>query len=78
VSASIGALTVTAWAWVTVAAGVLAIAAGALTVGRSGDWPAMGRRYESGGSARRGPVTEASHSQATLWDRLDEGDDPTV
>jgi len=33
----------------------------------------MGRRYESTGSARRGPVTETS-----MWDRLDDGDDPTA
>jgi uncharacterized membrane protein (TIGR02234 family) len=63
----------TAWPWVTVVAGVVAIATGVFVAVASGGWPAMGRRYESAGSASRGPATETS-----IWDRLDEGDDPTV
>ena len=78
VSDSTGSLAVTAWAWVALVAGVLAVGAGAVTIVSSRTWPAMGRRYESGVAARRRPITEASRSQATLWDRLDEGDDPTV
>ena len=63
----------TAWPWIAVVAGLLAIATGVFAAVASGAWPAMGRRYESAGSARRGPVTETS-----MWDRLDEGDDPTA
>lgn len=63
----------TAWPWIALAAAVAAIGTGVFATIASAEWPAMGRRYESAGSARRGPVTEAS-----LWDRLDEGDDPTV
>jgi len=63
----------TAWPWIALVAGVVAIAAGVFAAVASGGWPAMGRRYEPAGSAKRGPVTETS-----IWDRLDEGDDPTA
>ena len=63
----------TAWPWIALVAGAVAIATGVYAAVASGRWPAMGRRYESAGSARRGPATETS-----IWDRLDEGDDPTA
>jgi uncharacterized membrane protein (TIGR02234 family) len=63
----------TAWPWLTVAGGVLAVVAGVLATVRSARWPAMGRRYETAGAARQRPATEVS-----MWDRLDEGDDPTA
>jgi uncharacterized membrane protein (TIGR02234 family) len=79
VSGSTGPVAVTGWAWVTVAAGLVAIAAGVLTVVSSRAWPAMGRRYESGAGARRRQITAATPiTAATMWDRLDEGDDPTA
>jgi len=63
----------TAWPWITLVAGAVAIGSGVFATVASGGWPAMGRRYESAGSAKRGPITETS-----MWDRLDEGDDPTA
>lgn len=63
----------TAWPWIALVAGVLALATGVFAAVASGGWPAMGRRYESAGAPRRGPATETS-----IWDRLDEGDDPTA
>ncbi len=63
----------TGWPWADVCAGVLALVAGAFALARSGDWPAMGRRYESGGRSAR-PAADAS----SMWDRLDHGDDPTA
>jgi uncharacterized membrane protein len=63
----------TAWPWIALVGGVVALATGVLATIASGGWPAMGRRYESAGAASRGPITETS-----LWDRLDEGDDPTT
>ena len=63
----------TAWPWIALVAGVVAVATGVFAAIASGGWPAMGRRYESTGSANRGPVAETS-----IWDRLDEGDDPTA
>jgi len=63
----------TAWPWIALVAGVVALATGVFAAVASAGWPAMGRRYESAGSARRGPATETS-----MWDSLDEGDDPTA
>jgi uncharacterized membrane protein (TIGR02234 family) len=63
----------TAWPWIALVAGAVAVATGVFAALASGGWPAMGRRYESAGSAKRGPATETS-----IWDRLDEGDDPTA
>jgi hypothetical protein len=63
---------VTGWPWIAAAGGLLAIAAGLLTAVASRDWPAMGRRYEQSGSPSR------DSSEASMWDRLDVGDDPTV
>jgi hypothetical protein len=62
----------TAWPWIAAVGGVIAIAAGLLTAVASRDWPAMGRRYEQSGSPSR------DASEASMWDRLDVGDDPTV
>jgi hypothetical protein len=63
----------TGWPWIALVAGVVAMATGVYAALASGGWPAMGRRYESAGSGKRGPATETS-----IWDRLDEGDDPTA
>jgi uncharacterized membrane protein (TIGR02234 family) len=64
---------VTLWPWLALTGGLLAVAVGLFTVVRSRRWPAMGRRYESGGNPSGGVSTEAS-----MWDLLDEGEDPTV
>jgi uncharacterized membrane protein (TIGR02234 family) len=64
----------TGWPWADICAGVLALLAGAFALLRSGNWPAMGRRYESGGRKRAG----AASAETSMWDRLDQGDDPTV
>jgi uncharacterized membrane protein (TIGR02234 family) len=66
-------LAATGWPWLVLAGGVLAVLVGVLTVLRSRRWPAMGRRYEAG----RGP-SRSRPSEASMWDRLDEGDDPTL
>jgi uncharacterized membrane protein (TIGR02234 family) len=66
----------TAWPWIALFAGAVAIATGAFAAAASRGWPSMGRRYESrptAGSTAAGPLTEVA-----MWDRLDEGDDPTA
>jgi uncharacterized membrane protein (TIGR02234 family) len=73
---------VTVWPVVPGVAGVLAVLAGLLTVFRSRDWPAMGRRYErSPGDAvdRPAPAPPGSdEDRAQLaWRALDRGEDPT-
>jgi uncharacterized membrane protein (TIGR02234 family) len=67
------ALRATGWPWADVGAGALALVTGVFAALRSGGWPAMGRRYESGGKSAR-PAFDAS----SMWDRLDHGDDPTA
>jgi hypothetical protein len=65
----------TAWPWIALVAGVVAILTGAFAAVASGAWPSMGRRYESRPAAgsMAGPLTDVA-----MWDRLDEGDDPTA
>lgn len=63
----------TAWPWVMIVLGAFALGIGFLTAFYARHWPAMGRRYESGVRAKRGDRDDAS-----MWDRLDRGDDPTI
>jgi len=69
-------LRATGWPWVDVCAGVVALVAGGFALLRSGGWPAMGRRYESGRAAQRSSGSQADAS--SMWDCLDQGEDPTV
>lgn len=77
------AVAATGWPWFALVGGLLAIAVGALTMLRSRRWPAMGRRYEVGRkpvavSSSQTSSSETSSSETSMWDRLDEGDDPTI
>jgi uncharacterized membrane protein (TIGR02234 family) len=63
----------TGWPWVDVCAGLIALVAGVVALLHSGGWPAMGRRYESGRTRASSRSAETS-----MWDQLDQGDDPTV
>ena len=63
----------TAWPWVMIVLGAFALAIGLMTVFYARHWPAMGRRYDAGVPAKPGAVDETS-----MWDRLDQGDDPTI
>jgi hypothetical protein len=63
---------VTAWAWIAGVGGLVGVTGGLLTTIASRAWPSMGRRYEQGGSPSR------DTSEVSMWDRLDDGDDPTA
>ena len=68
--ASVGA-SLSGWAIVTIVAGLIAVAAGAVTVVVGRNWPAMGSRYEA-------PAVRRTDNLAGDWDALDRGEDPTV
>ena len=59
-----------AWPYVAILGGVLLLSSGALAVLRGRGWAAMGERYEAPAAPK--PVGEAS-----LWEALDRGEDPT-
>jgi Tryptophan-associated transmembrane protein (Trp_oprn_chp) len=59
------------WPVLAVVGGLVVAAAGVLTAGYGGRWPAMGARYER---ARTGGAPSAG----SLWEALDRGEDPTA
>ena len=61
------------WPVLTVVAGVLVAAAGALIGWRGQHWQAMSARYETPPAQDADPARTA----ATLWTKLDRGEDPT-
>ncbi|WP_244524653.1 Trp biosynthesis-associated membrane protein [Trujillonella endophytica] len=77
-----------AWPALALVAGVLGIAAGALTVLRGPGWSGMGRRYERAEAAApaavagraAAPAAERSREDRALdaWRALDRGEDPTT
>lgn len=62
-----------AWPVLTVVAGVLVAVSGALVAWRGHHWQVMSTRYE----AQPTPETDPAKTAATLWNRLDRGEDPT-
>ncbi|MGC5035654.1 TIGR02234 family membrane protein [Streptomyces sp. DT190] len=78
-SASVAALTHTAWPYVAAAGGVLLLLAGLLALRYGRLWPAMSGRYERGGAPqprRRAPAADPDRPEE-LWKALDRGEDPT-
>lgn len=69
---------VNAWWTVSVAGGVLLVAAGLVTLLRGARWPGMSARYERTGPAAPGPRrAPAGDDPSALWKSLDRGEDPT-
>ncbi len=69
-----------AWPVLVLVAGLLAVAAGLLTVLRGSSWPGMGRRYErSASAAAAAPLRQRTDEDRALdaWRALDRGEDPT-
>ncbi|MER8221798.1 TIGR02234 family membrane protein [Streptomyces sp. NPDC094143] len=78
-SASVAALSHTAWPYVAAAGGVLLLLAGLLALRYGRLWPAMSGRYERGGTPqprRRAPAADPDRPE-DLWKALDRGEDPT-
>ncbi|WP_240422904.1 Trp biosynthesis-associated membrane protein [Leucobacter sp. wl10] len=73
--ASVAWSSVSAWAWVSVAAGVAAILLGAIVLLFSGRWRSAGRKYDSD---RRAPGGDgAEPDRISEWDSLSRGEDPS-
>ncbi|KES04681.1 membrane protein [Streptomyces toyocaensis] len=79
-SATVDALSHTAWPYVAAVGGALLLVAGLLAVRYGRLWPAMSGRYERDGAAprpRRRPAPAAPDRPEDLWKALDRGEDPT-
>jgi hypothetical protein len=62
--------------WIGAVLGALvATSAGLLAAVRSGEWAAMGRKYEVPDAAQ--PAVPKGDPADTAWDALDRGEDPT-
>ncbi|MBN0043943.1 TIGR02234 family membrane protein [Streptomyces actuosus] len=78
-SATVGALSHTAWPYVAAAGGLLILLAGLLALRYGRQWPGMSGRYERGGAPRprRSARPTDPERPEELWKALDRGEDPT-
>ncbi|EFD69862.1 Trp region conserved hypothetical membrane protein [Streptomyces lividans TK24] len=76
-SATVGALSHTAWPYVAAVGGALLLLAGLLALRYGRQWPAMSGRYERSGAPRRRPQTVDPDRPEDLWKAIDRGEDPT-
>ena len=63
------------WAWVSLAAGVLAVLLGLVIIIFGGRWVAGGRKYDTAGAAA---APAGGTDRISDWDALSDGDDPTA
>ncbi|MFD7435184.1 TIGR02234 family membrane protein [Streptomyces sp. NPDC059861] len=78
-SATVQALTHTAWPYAAAVGGALILLAGLLALRYGRLWPAMSGRYERGGAPRprrSAPAVDPDRPE-DLWKALDRGEDPT-
>ncbi|MFI6565629.1 TIGR02234 family membrane protein [Streptomyces sp. NPDC050534] len=78
-SATVGALSHTAWPYVAAVGGALLLVAGLLALRYGRQWPAMSGRYERTGAPkpRRKPAVVDPDRPEDIWKALDRGEDPT-
>lgn len=77
-SATVAALSHTAWPYVAAAGGLLLLLAGVLALRYGRLWPGMSGRYERGGAPRPRRAAAADPDRPEdLWKALDRGEDPT-
>ncbi|MFJ4363656.1 TIGR02234 family membrane protein [Streptomyces chartreusis] len=79
-SATVQALTHTAWPYVAAVGGALLLLAGLLALRYGRLWPGMSGRYERNGTPRPRRKAEAADDPdrpEELWKALDRGEDPT-
>ncbi|MDQ0796907.1 TIGR02234 family membrane protein [Streptomyces sp. B1I3] len=79
-SATVEALSHTAWPYVTAVGGLLILLAGLLALRYGSRWPTMSGRYERDGTPRprkAAPAAVDPDRPEDLWKALDRGEDPT-
>lgn len=76
-SATVDALSHTAWPYVAAAGGALILLAGLLALRYGRLWPAMSGRYERSGAPRQRRGADPDRPE-DLWKALDRGEDPTT
>lgn len=77
-SATVDALSHTAWPYVAAAGGVLILLAGLIALRYGKLWPAMSGRYERDGTPRPRKAKPVDPDRPEdLWKALDRGEDPT-
>ena len=78
-SATVDALSHTAWPYVAAAGGALLLLAGLLALRYGRQWPAMSGRYERAGAPkpRRRAAPADPDRPEDLWKAIDRGEDPT-
>lgn len=69
-----------AWPWLTAVCGVLVAIGGAVVAARGQHWSAMSARYDAPSTAVSGDDAERARQRAnaSLWQQLDRGHDPTA
>ncbi|MFD3500252.1 TIGR02234 family membrane protein [Streptomyces sp. NPDC058676] len=78
-SATVDALSHTAWPYVAAVGGALLLLAGLLALRYGRRWPAMSGRYERSGTPRprrQAPAVDPDRPE-DIWKALDRGEDPT-
>lgn len=65
------------WPVLCALAGVVVAAVGGLTVRRGRSWPTMGTRYERSPERAAARSSGSAPTEASLWDAIDRGEDPT-
>jgi uncharacterized membrane protein (TIGR02234 family) len=65
------------WPWFSAACGLLIAVSGAMIAVRGHRWVTLSARYEAPRDALPDIETERARAQATMWQSLDRGDDPT-
>ncbi|MGI5454017.1 TIGR02234 family membrane protein [Streptomyces sp. CA-249302] len=77
-SATVAALSHTAWPYVAAVGGALLLLAGLLALRYGRSWPAMSGRYERDGAVRprRRAVVDPDRPEE-IWKAIDRGEDPT-
>jgi uncharacterized membrane protein (TIGR02234 family) len=77
-----GAASPSAWVWLALLGGLVAVGGGLFAAVRAGRWPVPGRRFETGsGRLSAAPpaarAADAGEDPIGTWDALSRGEDPT-